>query len=99
MNDKTSPADTLDSALHRLVDEHAILNQMARFDDAIIRQDTETFRTLWVEDGLWEIGQFNPTHAKDVNPLRAQGIDQLVAVVEQFNAMNEFFFAPPYEEL
>jgi hypothetical protein len=32
--------------LRRLLDENAILDLMARFDDAIIRRDTEMFRTL-----------------------------------------------------
>ncbi len=89
--DRGTPEDVT-SALRHLLDENAILDLMARFDDAIIRKDTETFRTLWVEDGIWEIGQFNPTHAKDVNPLHAQGTAQLIAALEQFNKMNEFFF-------
>jgi hypothetical protein len=52
----------------------------------------ETFRQLWVEDGIWEIGQFNPTQAKDVNPIQAHGVDQIVALLQQFNNVNEFFF-------
>lgn len=89
--ERNTPED-MTSALRRLLDENAILDVMARFDDAIIRRDVETFRTLWVEDGIWEIGQFNPAHVQDVQPLHAQGIEQLVAALELFNRMNEFFF-------
>ena len=82
----------LESAMRRLLDENAILTLLARFDDVVIRQDMETFRQLWVEDGVWEIGQFNPTQAKDVYPIQVHGVDQIVALLQQFNTTNEFFF-------
>jgi len=79
-------------ALKRMINEQAILDLMARFDDAIIRRDAEAFRSLWAEDGVWEIGQFNPHGSTDIAPLRAQGIDQILAAQRQFGALNAFFF-------
>ena len=84
--------ETEATALRQLLDENAILNLMARFDDAVIRQDTETFRSLWVEDGIWEIGTFNPEQSKDINPLHAQGLEQVTAALQQFRNLNVFFF-------
>ena len=81
-----------DPELRRLLDENAILTLLARFDDAILRRDTGAMRALWVPDGVWEIGTHNPDHSRHITPLRAEGIDQIIAAQEQFNAMNEFFF-------
>ncbi len=92
MSQHESSTSETNLALRRLLDENAILNLMARFDDAVVRQDIDTFRTLWVKGGIWEIGTFNPKQSKDVTPLHAQGEDQLVAALHQFNVMNEFFF-------
>jgi len=91
MQDSTDTTFTRD-ALHRVIAERAIFDLMARFDDAIIRRDAEAFRSLWIEDGVWEIGQFNPHGSKDIAPLRAQGIDQILAAQRQFGALNAFFF-------
>ncbi|WP_053097689.1 nuclear transport factor 2 family protein [Microbacterium sp. CGR1] len=42
--------------LQRLVDENSIRTLVETFVDACIRADHDTFRTLWAEDGVWEIG-------------------------------------------
>ena len=84
MTEKTASTNELDLALRRLLDENAILTLMARFDDAVIRQDTDAFRTLWVPDAVWEIGE--PI------PMQAKGVDEIVAALQKFNDVNEFFF-------
>lgn len=71
-------------ALQRLLDEHAILNLMARFNDAVIRQDMQVFRSLWLPDAVWTIA--------DPIPMRAEGIDQIMAALQKFKDVNEFFF-------
>ena len=73
-----------DLVVQRLLDENAILNLMARFDDAVIRQDMQAFRELWIAEAVWTIGQ--PI------PMRAEGVDQIVATLQKFNDSNEFFF-------
>lgn len=89
--------DTVDqyltAALRRIVDENTILNLMARFDDAILRNDHSLMRRLWVPQGsIWEIGQFNPAGSKNISPLRAEGLDEIVKAQQGFVDGNEFFF-------
>ena len=80
-------------ALTRLIAENGILNLMARFDDAILRNDQALMRRLWVpEGGVWEIGQFNPNGSKNISPLRAEGLDQILKAQQGFSDGNEFFF-------
>ena len=91
MTDTTDP--DLTTALRRIVDENAILNLIARFDDAILRNDQALMRRLWVpQGGVWEIGQFNPNGSKNISPLRAEGVDQIVKAQQGFVDANEFFF-------
>ncbi len=90
-------ADTVNQdmalAFRRIVDENAILDLIARFDDAILRNDRGLMRRLWVsEGGVWEIGQFNPNGSKNISPLRAEGLDEILKAQQGFNDSNEFFF-------
>ena len=81
------------AALMQMLDENAILNQIARFDDAILRNDTALMRRLWVpEGGVWEIGQFNPDGSKNISPLRAEGLSEIIKAQQGFHDGNEFFF-------
>lgn len=52
-----------------LPDHSAILDLVARFDDAVNRRDRAEFRSLWADDAIWEIG--------DPRPMRTQGADQI----------------------
>ncbi len=70
--------------LDKLLLQNDIEDLLARFDDAVLRNDRETFRSLWVENGVWEISA--PV------PMRADGTDTIVAALESFHAVNEFFF-------
>ncbi len=38
-----------------LVEESLIQKQVARFADAVNRRDYDEFRSLWVEEGIWEL--------------------------------------------
>lgn len=38
-----------------LVEEYLIQKQVARFADAVNRRDHDEFRSLWVEQGIWEL--------------------------------------------
>ena len=44
----TNLFNELNTVVQRLLDENAILNLTARFDDAVIHQVIQTFRDLWV---------------------------------------------------
>lgn len=90
--DEDITADLVTADLRRMLDENAILGLMARFDDAILRRDKAAMQALWAPEGVWEIGQFNPDGSKHITPLRAQGMDQILAAQQQFNDLNEFFF-------
>lgn len=84
MTEKTASTSELDLALRRILDENAILTLMARFDDAVIRQDLDAFRALWVADAVWEFG--------DPLAMLAKGIEEIVAALQKYNDINEFFF-------
>ena len=92
MSKQTSSTPDINLALQQLLDEHAILSLTARFDAAILRRDSATFRELWMEDGVCEIGQHNPGESENISPLRAEGIAAILEAQEMFNKLNEFFF-------
>ena len=70
--------------INRLILHDGIEELIARFDDAAIRYDREAFRSLWVENAVWEISV--PAS------LRAVGRDEIVRAFEDFHKVNEFFF-------
>ena len=48
----------------KLSDGAAILDLVARFDDAVNRKDAKEFGHLWAEDGVWDIGEPMPLHVQ-----------------------------------
>jgi hypothetical protein len=70
--------------LDKLILQNGIEDLLARFDDAVLRNDREMFRSLWAEDGVWEISA--PI------PLRAEGGNAIVAALDSFHTTNQFFF-------
>ena len=46
----------------KLSDGAAILDLVARFDDAVNRKDAGEFHSLWAEDAVWEIGEPMPLY-------------------------------------
>ncbi len=54
------PARTADT----LSDGAAIMDLVARFDDAVNRKDAIEFGRLWGEDAIWEIGEPMPLHVE-----------------------------------
>ena len=71
-------------SIDQLLAEHELLDLVARFDDAAISGDGDAFRSLWTEDGIWEIE--NPL------PLKAQGYDAILKALSGFQQQNHFFF-------
>ena len=70
--------------LTTLRDERDILTLLARFDDAAIRNDLNTFGQLWTQDAVWEIGE--PV------PMTARGREAIVDFLRGSKGFNEFFF-------
>lgn len=68
----------------KLSDGAAIMDLVARFDDAVNRKDVAEFRGLWVTDAVWEIG--------DPLPMRAEGRDMIVDTWTKMVAGTEWLF-------
>lgn len=47
-----------------LSDRAAIVDLVARFDDAVNRRDADEFGALWAEEAIWEIGDPQPLHVE-----------------------------------
>ena len=75
---------TVNDILTALQDEREILNLLARFDDAAVRNDLAEFAELWTADAVWEIGE--PV------PMRAKGIVAITEFLRNSRGFNEFFF-------
>ena len=54
-------------------DELAIRNLAARFTDAVNERNVDSFRQLWTDDAVWEIGE--PLSA------RAEGVEKIVGML------------------
>ena len=67
-----------------LSDRAAIIDLVARFDDAVNRRDTDEFGKLWCDDAVWEIG--------DPMPMHAQGRDTIVKTWTGMVAGTEWLF-------
>ncbi|MBO1755278.1 nuclear transport factor 2 family protein [Allobranchiibius sp. CTAmp26] len=80
---------TIETRLARLLDEAAIRDLIARFADCAIREDYDTFATLWAPDARWTIGK--PTD------IAASGTDDIVAMLRHLWQGNDYFthFAIP----
>jgi ketosteroid isomerase-like protein len=72
MMDQAQVAD-LERRFRRVEDDLAIRNLAARFTDAVNERDANSFRQLWTNDAVWEIGP----------PLSARA-DGPEAIVEMF---------------
>lgn len=70
--------------LQRLVDENGIREVAARFYDAAVRGDTDSFTGCWAPDGTWEI--------TEPNAGRWVGHPEIAAGLRQFGQVNDFFF-------
>ncbi len=71
-------------APNKLEDGAAIMDLVARFDDAVNRKDAEEFAKLWAEDAVWEIGEPMPLHL--------QGRDTIVETWTGMVAGTEWLF-------
>jgi hypothetical protein len=71
------------AALTRLLDEASIRRATARFADAAIRADYDSFRTVWADDAEWTIG---------VPPkVQATGVEDIVSMLSRLRGEREFF--------
>lgn len=73
----------LKAHLQLMTDEAAIRDLTARFSDACNTRDVAAFRSVWLGDGVWEIGE--PL------PARADGIEKIVEMLENLLGSWEFF--------
>ena len=67
-----------------MIDLLAIYDLVARFDDAVNRRDKDEFRTLWAEDGVWEIGP--------PRELSLQGADRITDIWYKMTMSAEWMF-------
>ncbi len=67
----------------RLRDESDIRELAGRFSDAVNRRDLELFRTLWTQDGVWDI--------KAPMNVRVTGPDAIVSAVSRLLGGWAFF--------
>lgn len=67
-----------------LLAHDAVADLLARFDDAVLRNDRAAFADLWTADAVWEIGP--PV------PMRAAGVQAIPDALDGFHATNDFFF-------
>ncbi len=79
----TEAAETLADPKH--VNDCAQIGELvARFDDAVNRRDATEFAALWVQDGVWEIG--------DPLPMRVAGAAGIVATWSRMIAGTSWLF-------
>jgi uncharacterized protein (TIGR02246 family) len=70
--------------VERLAIDAEIRDLAARFSDAVNRGDVDAFGALFVDDGVWEIGE--------PFPRRAAGRGNVVAMLRSLSAPWDFFF-------
>jgi ketosteroid isomerase-like protein len=90
---RQNPLDTMTASLpaapparepDKQSDGAAIMDLVARFDDAVNRKDTDEFAMLWAEDAIWEICEPMAMHA--------QGRDTIVETWTKMIAGTEWLF-------
>ena len=74
---------TLEERLKAVEDELSIRNLAARFTDAVNERDLASFRQLWADDAVWEIGP--PLQS------RAEGVDEIVALLRRLLQAEQYF--------
>ena len=74
---------TLEERLKAVEDELSIRNLAASFTDAVNERDLASFRQLWTDDAVWEIGP----------PLtsRADGVEEIVALLRRLSQAEQYF--------
>lgn len=78
------PASRPNRERDTLSDRAAIVDLVARFDDAVNRKDAKEFAKLWAKGAVWEIGE--------PMPMRAEGTDTIVETWKQMVAGTEWLF-------
>ena len=74
---------TLEERLKAVEDELFIRNLAARFTDAVNERDLASFRQLWTDDAVWEIGP--PLQS------RADGVEEIVALLRRLLQAEQYF--------
>ena len=74
---------TLEERLNAVEDELSIRNLAARFTDAVNERDLASFRQLWTDDAVWEIGP--PLQS------RAEGVEEIVALLRRLLQAEQYF--------
>ena len=74
---------TLEERLKAVEDELSIRNLAARFTDAVNERDLASFRQLWTDDAVWEIGP--PLQS------RTDGVEEIVALLRRLLQAEEYF--------
>lgn len=74
---------TLEERLKTVEDELYIRNLVARFTDAVNERDIASFRQLWTDDAVWEIGP--PLQS------RAEGVDEIAALLSRLLQTEQYF--------
>ena len=74
---------TLEERLKTVEDELSIRNLVARFTDAVNERDIASFRQLWTDDAVWEIGP--PLQS------RAEGVDEIAALLSRLLQTEQYF--------
>ena len=74
---------TLEERLKAVEDELSIRNLVARFTDAVNERDIASFRQLWTDDAVWEIGP--PLQS------RAEGVDEIAALLSRLLQTEQYF--------
>ena len=67
-------------------DDAAIRNLCYRFSNCVISRDASVFRTLWTEDGVWDIAPPMNVHLEGADKI-AEGFSHLMASWEFFVQM------------
>ena len=73
----------LEERLQAVEDELSIRNLAARFTDAVNERDLASFRQLWTDDAVWEIGP--PLQS------RADGVEEIVALLRRLLQAEQYF--------
>lgn len=70
------------------LDREAIRDLGYRFADSCNRRDVETFRTLWIPEGVWSISE--------PKPFRGEGIDAICGTCAFLLGLWDFFVQMPH---
>ena len=74
---------TMEERLKAVEDELSIRNLVARYTDAVNGRALASFRQLWTDDAVWEIGP--PLQS------RADGVEEIVALLRRLLQAEQYF--------